>query len=152
MVSVVSPTDDAPRLDSLDVVVKFVENWSDGHLYVRWTPDVTKDLETRTSRDELTGVELPGLSANGLAAEPWWEDRSMQTWIARRLYDYRHLGERATETAPWVLTGTECGRGPDNEPLLADCTVVARITGAVLEEANRIVDELPAGWGSLRRE
>ena len=147
-----SPTDGVPCLDSLDAVVKFFETWSDGELYVRWTPDVERDLETRSSRDELTGVELPGLSANGLSVERWWGDRSLHTWVARRLYDYRHLGERASETAPWVLTGTVCGRGPDNEPLLADCKVVAQITGPVIEEANRIVDELPAGWGSLRRD
>jgi hypothetical protein len=147
-----SSIDDVPCLESLDDVVRFVENWSDGDLFVRWTADVRRDLETGTSGDELTGVELPGLSANSLTVEPWWQDNSLRTWIARRLYDYRHLGERPADTAPWVLTGTECGRGPDNEPLLAECTVVAQITDAVIEESNRIVDEVPTDRGSLRRE
>jgi hypothetical protein len=148
----VSPSDDVPCLDSLDTLVEFVAAWADGELFVRWTSDVERDLEAGTSRDELTGVELPGLSANGLFREPWWKDRSWRTWIARRLNDYRHLGERASETAPWVVTGTVCGRGPDNEPLLTDCTAVAHLTDTVIEEANRIVRELPAGWGSLRRD
>jgi hypothetical protein len=147
----VSPTDDVPCLESLDALVEFVTEWSGGELFVRWTADIDLDLDTRTSRDELTGVELPGLSANGLDPEPWWQHRSRRTWTARRLYDYRHLGERAVETAPWVLTGTVCGRGPDNEPLLADCRVVAQVSKAVIEEANGVVRELPAGWGSLQR-
>jgi hypothetical protein len=36
--------------------------------------------------------------------------------------------------------------------LLTDCTAVAHLTDTVIEEANRIVRELPAGWGSLRRD
>jgi hypothetical protein len=147
----VSATELLPCLNSLDALVEFVKDSAEGELFVRWTPHIERDLDTRTSRDELTGVELPGLSANGLSREPWWEDRSWRTWIARRLYDYRHLGERARETAPWVLTGTICGRGPDNEPLLADCKVTAQLSNAVIDEANRVVRELPAGWGSLRR-
>src|SRR3954453_21557401 len=98
-----NPTDDVPSLNSLDEVVDFATSWSDGDLFVRWTADIDRDLDTQTSRDELTGVELPGLSANGLTREPWWQDRAMSTWVARRLYDYRHLGERARETAPWLL-------------------------------------------------
>ena len=151
MIAFVNPID-VPCLNSLDTVVEFVCGWPGGELFVRWTSDVKRDLDTRTSRDELTGVELPGLSANGLTREPWWEDRSWHLWIARRLYDYRHLGERAGETVPWLLTGMVCGRGPDNEPLLADCTVVAQLSDGAIEEANRIVRELPAGWGSLRRD
>ena len=34
---------------------------------------------------------LPGLSASPLAVEPWWGDRPLGLWIARRLYDYSHL-------------------------------------------------------------
>jgi Family of unknown function (DUF6098) len=55
--------------------------------YVRWTNDIARDLRTGASRDELTGIELAGLSVNPLAVEDWWDDRPMTTWVARRLYD-----------------------------------------------------------------
>jgi hypothetical protein len=137
-------------VSSLDELVALVE--ARHGLFVRWTTDVDRDLDTRVSRDELTGVELPGLSANALDPEPWWDDRPMRTWVARRLYDYRHLVEqRGPGTRPWVLTGTEVGRGPDNEPLIDDCEVVTEVTMDVMEEAVREIDRLPADWGSLRR-
>jgi hypothetical protein len=40
--------------------------------YVRWSRDMDADLRQKFSRDELSDVELPGLSANGLAVESWW--------------------------------------------------------------------------------
>ena len=43
------------------------------------------------SRGSLTGVPLPGLSANPLAVEQCWGDRPARPGIARRRYDYRHL-------------------------------------------------------------
>lgn len=139
-------------LTSLDDIARLLGERPDRDLFVRWTPDIGRDLETGTSRDELTGVLLPGLSANGLAVEPWWEDRPMSTWIARRLYDYRHLSQvRGPGTRPWVIAGTECGRGPDNEPLVQDAELIAEIAARVIDEANRVVSELPADWGSLRR-
>jgi len=140
-------------ISRLDELSRLVEDWvGPGLLYVRWTPDIDRDLATGRSRDELTGVELPGLSANSLAVEPWWEQRSTRTWVARRLYDYRHLQEiRGPNTRPWVLAGRECGRGPDNEPLLADCQVIAAVDLAVMDEAVDLIDELPADWGGLRR-
>lgn len=121
-------------------------------LYVRWTADLDRDLASGVSRDELTGVELPGLSANSLAVQPWWGDRSVHTWVARRLYDYRHLRElRGPDTRPWILAGDESGRGPDNEPLLHNCEVVAEVRREVITEAVETVEALPANWGSLRR-
>lgn len=138
------------RLSSLDEVADFVQH-QDG-VYVRWSRDIHGDLDAEVSRDELTGVELPGLSANGLAVEPWWGERPVRTWIARRLYDYRHLCDmRGPGTKPWILRGSECGRGPDNEPLLRECQLLAEIAQDAIDEATRIVDELPAEWGSLRR-
>lgn len=140
------------RLRSLDDIARLMRDQPGRDLFVRWSPDICRDLETGSSRDELTGVELPGLSANSLAVEPWWEQRSMRTWIARRLYDYRHLTQlRGPGTRPWVITGVECGRGPDNEPLLRDAELVAELSSHVIDEATRLVDELPAEWGSLRR-
>jgi Family of unknown function (DUF6098) len=124
----------------------------DRQLYARWTNDMDRDERTQVSRDELTGIELPGLSANSLAVEPWWGDRELTTWLARRLYDYRHLREiRGPGTRPWVVTGVETGRGPDNEPLVTQCTAVAEIGLSVIDEAAVEVERFAADWGSLRR-
>jgi hypothetical protein len=138
-------------LRSLDDLTELVEQHA-RTLYVRWSEDIDADLECEVSRDELTGVELPGLSANGLAVEQWWADRPRPLWIARRLYDYRHLRhKRGPGTRPWVLTGDECGRGPDNEPLLRHCDLIAEVDHGVVDEASRAIDELPADWGGLQR-
>jgi hypothetical protein len=150
----VTTTDRIRRLSSLDDLATLCEQW-DGQrgLYVRWTPDIEGDLARGCSTDELTGVPLPGLSANGLALEPWWEERPLDAWLARRLYDYRHLVElRGEGTRPWVLTGDQVGRGPDNEPLIANCDLVAGIDGSVIDDAVALVDAMPADWGSLRRQ
>ncbi|MFJ9774012.1 DUF6098 family protein [Kitasatospora sp. NPDC101157] len=52
----------------------------------------------------------------------------MRLSIARRLYDYCHLRrDKAPGDRPWILTGTETGRGPDDRPLLTDARPLARI-------------------------
>lgn len=138
---------------SLAELDELVRDWHDDReLYVRWTRDVGRDVEAEVSRDELTGIELPGLSVNCLHVERWWDGRPTTTWLARRLYDYRHLSEkRGPGTLPWVVAGKETGRGPDNEPLIADCQVVAEIDLSVIDEAMREVDRLGDDWGSLDR-
>jgi hypothetical protein len=121
-------------------------------LYVRWTVDACKDQERGTSLDELTGVQLPGLSANPLRVESWWEDRPLDLWMARRLYDYRHLRQkRGPEMRPWVIAGEVVGRGPDNEPLVRCRDIVACIDEAVTSAATKLIDDLPQDWGSLDR-
>jgi hypothetical protein len=142
------------RLDTLDELTALAEGWTGEHpLYVRWARDIASDVTDEVSRDELSGVPLPGLSANCLAMEDWWNGRSSRVWIARRLYDYRHLRRvRGEGTRPWVITGVESGRGPDNEPLLRHCTVVAEVLADVIDEATKVVDELPGDWGTLSRE
>jgi hypothetical protein len=138
-------------VESLDELTSLVER-CDAPLYVRWSRHIERDIAEECSRDELSGVELPGLSANGLAVEPWWKSRPLRVWLARRLYDYRHLPRlRGEDTEPWVLVGHEIGRGPDNEPLINRCRAVARISAHVIEEAAAVVDELPGDWGTLRR-
>ncbi|HKC27220.1 MAG TPA: DUF6098 family protein [Jatrophihabitans sp.] len=138
---------------SLDELAQLVDSWQDGRrLYVRWTDDVLRDIRTEVSRDELTGIELPGLSANSLHVETWWDGRPLATWLARRLYDYRHLHEdRGPDTRPWVLAGVETGRGPDNEPLIANCRVVAEVELCVIDAATEAVDQLGHDWGTMRR-
>ena len=108
--------------------------------------------EVGVSRDELTGLQLPGLSANSLKVESWWAERPLTAWLARRLYDYRHLSEkRGPNTCPWVVAGVEKSRGPDNEPLIAECEPVAVVDPAVLAEVQREVARLGDDWGSLDR-
>ncbi len=126
-------------------------------LYVRWSlgpdVDVAGGCSGQSSRDALTGIELPGLSANPLRVEPWWGDRSVYLWVARRLYDYRHLRDlRGGEVRPWVLVGEQCGRGPDNEPLVICHRPVAWISDAALRECEKVVEEQGSPeWGSLDR-
>ena len=109
-------------------------------------------MERGSSLDELTGVELPGLSANPLKVEPWWGDRPLDLWMARRLYDYRHLRrKRGPGVRPWVIAGDVVGRGPDNEPLVCCREIVACLDDAVTTAATKLIDEQPSDWGSLDR-
>jgi len=145
---------DVKTIGSLDELADLLRDWDDEReLYVRWSDDVQRDVDSEVSRDELTGVELPGLSANCLHIESWWGDRPLRDWVARRLHDYRHLPEvREGDTRPWVVAGKETGRGPDNEPLVRGCTPVAEIDLAVIDEALDVIRRMGGGWGSLRRD
>lgn len=133
---------------SLDELADLVGGGSD--LYLRWSSGPEAD-SARRSRDELTGVELPGLSASALAVESWWDGRPTRLWVARRLYDYRHLAQRRADARPWVLEGAECGRGPDNEPLVECKRPVAWISPDAVDEAARLIDEQRGDWGPLDR-
>lgn len=143
------PMDELPTLETLDELMELVDDRHD--LFVRWSAGPDTD-EGAVSYDELTGVELPGLSANPLAVEDWWGDRSRRLWVARRLYDYRHLRElRGPQVRPWVLEGKEVGRGPDNEPLVACRRPVAWLHPDVVASATALVDDQSGRWGPLRR-
>jgi hypothetical protein len=127
-------------------------------LYVRWSRGPDADLTPgdqpeQSSRDGLTGIDLPGLSANPLRVEPWWGDRSLLLWVARRLYDYRHLGDRhGPGVRPWILVGEQCGRGPDNEPLVICHRPVAWVSDQTLRQCEQIMREQAAdAWGPLDR-
>ncbi|HVV75442.1 MAG TPA: DUF6098 family protein [Mycobacteriales bacterium] len=145
-----SKTDfELPTLASLQELVALVQR-QERDVYVRWSkgPDVDRDSQ---SRDDLTGVELPGLSASALAVEEWWQGRSLETWVARRLYDYRHLRERR-DARPWLLLGTEVGRGPDNEPLVRCERPLAWVAREVIEASEQLIDRQSGEWGTLDRE
>lgn len=139
--------------DLADVVALVEDRAPARELYVRWSRGPEADSD-RCSRDGLSGVRLPGLSANALAVEPWWGDRPLRLWVARRLHDYRHLRERrGPGTRPWILEGTEVGRGPDNEPLVECLHPIGWITDEALAECERLVEEHAAtSWGPLDRE
>lgn len=148
-----------PVLDDLDELVDLLRRSGPGEdLYVRWSRGPDADLgdgcgSEQSSKDGLTGIELPGLSANPLAVETWWGNRPLRLWVARRLYDYRHLRElRGPGVRPWVLVGESCGRGPDNEPLVRCHRPVAWVSEQALHEAERAVeDQGSPEWGPLHR-
>ena len=138
---------------SLDQLAELVDG-ATGELYVRWSGGPAEDLPAeQSSRDALTGVPLPGLSANSLAVEPWWGDRPLRLWLARRLHDYGHLREqRGPGVRPWVLEAHVVGRGPDNEPLVECERAVGWIDDAATAEADRLVAEQGSvEWGPLDR-
>ncbi|MBE8469974.1 DUF6098 family protein [Streptomyces justiciae] len=144
--------DALPVLRSLKELAELVERGE--RLFVRWSRGPEADLEeTAVSTDDLTGVSMPGLSANPLDVEPWWQDRSTELWVARRLHDYSHLPrEKGPGVRPWVLVGRVAGRGPDNEPLVRDVEPVGWIDEDVIGQAEREVAEQEERWGPLRRE
>ncbi|GGT73124.1 MULTISPECIES: DUF6098 family protein [Streptomyces] len=142
---------DMPVIGSLDELAGLLA--ARGGLYLRWSRGPGFDLAEHTSRDGLTGIELPGLSANPLDAEPWWEDRSLRVWAARRLHDYSHLPRiRGPGVRPWLLRGTEAGRGPDNEPLVRDVAPLGWVADAVIKEAESVVAGQNGEWGPMSRE
>jgi hypothetical protein len=148
----VGATDELPVLRSLGELAALVERHE--HLFVRWSRGPGADLgSSPVSKDDLTGVSMPGLSANPLDVESWWEDRSTELWVARRLHDYSHLPrEKGRGVRPWVLLGRVTGRGPDNEPLVGDIEPVSWIDEDVIGEAEAEVARQERRWGPLRRE
>jgi anaerobic selenocysteine-containing dehydrogenase len=120
--------EDLPTIGGLDELAELVKQSSEARdLYVRWSRGPAADLAGEpggaSSRDSLTGMPLPGLSANSLAVEDWWGDRPVRLWVARRLYDYQHLKEvRGKGTRSWVLVGEvraprrSGGRRPSADP------------------------------------
>lgn len=146
-----SGSDDLPVLHTLRELAQLVEERRQG-LYVRWSRGPATDLGKVTSRDDLTGTRMPGLSANSLDVEPWWEDRPIELWVARRLHDYSHLPrEKGPGVRPWVLVGHENARGPDNEPLVDDVEPMAWIDAKMIAEAREKVAREAGAWGPLRR-
>ncbi|OKK03332.1 hypothetical protein AMK26_17550 [Streptomyces sp. CB03234] len=139
-----------PTVRSLEELGELVDR--QGPLYVRWSRGPAHDLGATRSVDELTGIPMPGLSANPLQVESWWGDRPLRLWVARRLYDYCHLRrDRDGDVRPWTLRGREVARGPDNEPLLSDIVPVSWIDLAVIGEAEAEVARQRRPWGPMRR-
>ncbi|MGW0613137.1 DUF6098 family protein [Streptomyces sp. NPDC002788] len=145
-----SATDDLPVVRTLAELTGLVARHEG--LYVRWSRGPRTDLRDVSSKDDLTGVQLPGLSANSLDVEEWWEDRPVELWVARRLHDYAHLPhEKGPGVQPWVLAGEEAARGPDNEPLVTDVRPMCWIDQQVIDEAKAQVARQESPWGTLRR-
>jgi hypothetical protein len=141
-------TDELPTITNLAQLVGLLGD----DVYLRWSKGPAEDAAS-ASRDSLTGVELPGLSASPLHIEPWWGERSLELWVARRLFDYRHLRElRGPDVRAWVLRGEEVGRGPDNEPLVRCLEPLAWVADTALTECSELVDaQRSEEWGPLDR-
>ncbi|AGF72801.1 DUF6098 family protein [Corynebacterium halotolerans] len=119
---------------------------SEPGLHVRYSEGPDNDA-SGGSTDTESGLELPGLSVNPLNPESWWT-RPLGDWIARQLCQYKHLQEKNPERFAWVLRGRQVGRGPDCEPLLVDISPIARLSPALLAEAERRYREnFDAGQG-----
>ncbi|MGZ0202978.1 DUF6098 family protein [Streptomyces sp. RM1] len=145
-----SASEDLPTVSTLAEAAELVARHRG--LYVRWSKGPGVDLRSASSIDELTGVPMPGLSANSLDVEGWWGDRSLRLWTARRLYDYAHLPhDKGPGVRPWVLTGREIARGPDNEPLVTEVEPLCWIADEVIEAARAEVSRQEREWGTLRR-
>ena len=142
-------TDELPTVRTLDELAALVDARRD--LYLRWSRGPGTDRDS-TTRDELTGIELPGLSANPLSVEDWWGELSRRVWVARRVYDYRHLkDDKGPDERPWVLEGREIGRGPDNEPVVRCERALAWVDDGVVDEAVEEIRRQQGAWGPLRR-
>ena len=95
-------TADLPTVTSLDELTRLVTSRSG--LYVRRSLGPEHDLPRASSKDDLTVLRLPGLSASSLDIEDWWGERPAHIWVARRLYDYCHLPHvKDARTRPWVF-------------------------------------------------
>lgn len=108
-------------------------------LHVRTSQGYAVDLE-RGSVDPVSGLELPGLAADPLDPEPWWT-RDRREWIARQLRPHRGVEGVDREEFAWLLRGRIVGRGAENEPLLTDVDVVARVAECLLDEADQVYRE-----------
>jgi hypothetical protein len=102
-------------------------------VYLRYSAGPGAD-SSQSSRDYESGLELPGLAALDLTAPSWWT-RPLADWLARQICKYGHLAEHESGRYAWLLVGREAGRGPDNEPLIADAVPVGRLADGLLAEA-----------------
>ncbi|MFC7405573.1 DUF6098 family protein [Georgenia alba] len=129
----VAAAHDLPILTSVGEVVELQR--AVGGLYVRYSLG-PQDDPAEGSVDKESGCRLPGVSTNPVTPEPWW-DRPAEHWVARQLVQYDHLSERPGIVG-WLLAGTEVGRGPDCEPLLADITPLAVISPELQHAAEEL--------------
>jgi hypothetical protein len=124
--------DGAPEIGSLDALVELVMS-ADAPLYVRFASPAERD-GSGGSFDHESGLRLPGLSVNPLRPPSWWRGRPAKQWIARQVCAYQHLQDGDGDRRCWVVTGIIVDRGPDNEPLLDNMSVVGIVADSVVQE------------------
>jgi hypothetical protein len=120
------------RITNIDQLVNLIDSNPNTSYYVRYSKGPKHDKGN--SRNWQTGEELAGLSCNPLTPAEWW-NKGTRAWIEMQVRDYSYMLYQGSKgTAAWVLSGTECARGPDNEPLIEDYVFVARINNVVVEQ------------------
>jgi hypothetical protein len=114
---------------------------------------VIEDLDQLAALIEKAGPDEQLYVRWSRGVEDWWGERSARLWVARRLYDYCHLRQlRGPDVRPWVLVGDQCGRGPDNEPLVICQRPIAWVSERALHQADEAVEEQSSEeWGPLHR-
>lgn len=122
-----------PVIDSLDALCALVRErpvcvrFSDG-------PDADARRGWR-SWNHQTGAAERGLSVNNLRSRYGTVAHGDCGFVAQQLREYAALSLGGTG---YLLTGEECGRGSDNEPLLADCRPLAIVGPNLLAEAQTV--------------
>jgi hypothetical protein len=107
-----------------------------GRIYVRWSKSIALDNSRGYSRAYGTGREA-GLSACEINKDwPAWR-------IIRQLQEYVFCGGSC-----WIVSGTEIGRGSDNEPLLTDVECLGKV--ASLISADWLVMQRDAELDSIK--
>lgn len=131
------------RLDQLAELVRAMDG-----VYLRYSRGPADD-QHKTSRDYESGLELPGLSVVPLTPPDWW-CRPAVDWLARQVCKYAKLAEGNPDRCAWLLTGRVVGRGPDQEPLMADPRPRAMLSDRLVEQAKRHYhDRFEVGRDSL---
>lgn len=120
-------------IDRLDRLTDFARPGSGVFLRYSRGPDADQH---EASRDYESGLALPGLSVVPLTPPDWWR-RPVPDWLARQVCKYARLAEGELDRYAWLLTGRVVGRGPDDEPLLADPHPLAILSDALVEQARR---------------
>lgn len=127
------------RLVSITTLGELVTLTASTHgIYLRYSAGPAVDAADCRTRDDATGVDMPGLAVTPLSAELWWP-RAPEEWIARRLHSCCELGEQSGRF-PWLLTGTVIGHSLDLEPLVAQFHPLARLDLSVLDEAAQLYE------------
>lgn len=135
-----------PVLRSIDEIVDIV-NRSSRPVYVRFAADPPQPNDP--SVDHETGLTLPGLSVNPLHVPRWWNGRSVEEWVVRRVCTYAHLQADNPDRSCWLVHGQVVDHGPDNEPLIVPEGPIALIAREVVDEcmARRIAAGLEPADG-----
>lgn len=134
-------TDDLPVVGSLAELTALVER--ERGLYVRWSRGPAIDLHAVSSIDDLTGVAMPGLSANPLDVEEWWQDRSRPCgWRAGCTTTSTCRARRARTSGPGCSRGVRRGAARTTSRWSPRC---ARSVGSPTRSSRRRTGSGPPG-------